>query len=222
MMMGTGRIWDGDLLWLGQIVPLDTGRGIVLLAKPPVGGQFFRRVCGMNIVIFRGREIFVPSPLLPEESKMAIRSKEYKYQVTAQWMSERKGVLKVEGKQDLPVATPLEFKGHPGIWSPEDMFVGALVSCFMTTFLGTAYHRELDFKGFEATAEGTLARPAGEFLFTLLTIQAKVTLPKGGDRDLADEVLEFAKEDCLVSHSIVSEVKLESTILEEKEEVAVS
>jgi len=149
---------------------------------------------------------------------MAIRSKEYKYRVKTQWVSERKGVLEVEGKPALVVATPPEFKGHPGIWSPEDLFVGALLSCFMTTFLGTAYHRELDFKGFEADAEGILARPAGEFLFTDITIRAKVLLPVEGERDLADEVLQFAKEDCLVSHSIVSAVKLVTVIEEEKQE----
>lgn len=153
---------------------------------------------------------------------MTIRSKEYKYRVKVQWASERKGVLEVEGKPELAVATPPEFKGHPGIWSPEDLFVGALVSCFMTTFLGTAHHRGLAFKGFEAEAEGTLARPAGEFLFTDVTIRAKVLLPPGGDRDLADDVLKFAEDDCLVSHSIVSTVRLESEIVvEEGEKLAV-
>lgn len=148
---------------------------------------------------------------------MTIQSKEYKYQVSVQWITERKGVLEAEGKPTFAVATPPEFKGHPGVWSPEDLFVGALASCFMTTFLGTAYHRELEFKGFEAEAEGTLARPVGEFLFTDVTIRAKVLLPAGGDRDLADEVLQFAKDDCLISHSIVSKVTLESVIDFEKE-----
>lgn len=148
---------------------------------------------------------------------MTIRSKEYKYQVKAEWESERKGFLQADGKPTLQVATPPEFKGHPGIWTPEDLFVAALVSCYMTTFLGTAYHRGLDFSSFEASAEGTLARPVGEFLFTEVVIRAKVTQPPGADKDLAFEVLEFAKDDCLISHSIVSKVKLETEVIEEGE-----
>lgn len=152
---------------------------------------------------------------------MTVQSKDYKYKVTVQWISERKGVVEAEGKPSFAVATPPEFKGHPGIWTPEDLFVGALASCFMTTFLGTAYHRGLEFKGFEAEAEGTLARPVGDFLFTDVTIRAKVLLPPGGNPDLADEILEFAKKDCLISHSIVSKVKLESEIeFENKKEMA--
>lgn len=148
---------------------------------------------------------------------MKVRPKEYRYRVGVRWKSERKGVLKAEGKEPLDVATPPEFKGHPGVWTPEDLFVGALVTCFMTTFLGTAYHRGLKFEDFKADAEGVLARPEGEFLFTEVVIRAKLLLPPGGDKDLAREVLEFAEKDCLISHSIVTRVRMEPLIYTLKE-----
>ncbi|MGH7545745.1 MAG: hypothetical protein ACREKI_06135 [Gemmatimonadota bacterium] len=39
------------------------------------------------------------------------------------WTGERKGVISAEGKPELGVATPPEFKGHEGIGSPEDLYV---------------------------------------------------------------------------------------------------
>lgn len=143
---------------------------------------------------------------------MAIRSKVYHYPVRVKWESERIGLLEVKGKPPLEVATPPEFKGHKGFWTPEDLFVSALVSCFMTTFLGTAYHRGLAFESFEADAEGTLERPEDKFLFTEISIRVRIVLPPDGDLMLAHEVLDFAKKDCLVSNSIVSKVKIDPII----------
>ncbi|MBI3126538.1 MAG: OsmC family protein [Candidatus Tectomicrobia bacterium] len=142
-----------------------------------------------------------------------MRPKEYRYKVGVIWESERQGFLSAGGKPAIRVATPPEFKGHEGVWSPEDLFVAAQASCFMMTFLGTAYHRGLKFQAFEAEAEGTLARPEGEFLFTEILIKARVALPPDGDRALAQEILSFAEKDCLVTHSIVSRVRVEAMIL---------
>ncbi|MDA1001027.1 MAG: OsmC family protein [bacterium] len=143
---------------------------------------------------------------------MAIRSKVYHYPVKVKWQNERIGLLELKGKPPLQVATPPEFKGHKGFWTPEDLFVSALASCFMTTFLGTAYHRGLAFESFEADAEGKLERPEKKFLFTEVIIRVRIVLPSDGDLMLAHEVLDFAKKDCLVSNSIVSNVKIEPII----------
>ena len=128
-------------------------------------------------------------------------------------------VMDVAGGEPVNL-TPPEFKGHHGIWTPEDLFVSSLVGCFMTTFLGVAERRELAFEKFDAEAEGVLARPEGEFLFTEMVLRPKLVLPDDGDKDLAHEVLELAKEDCLVSHSVVSEVRMEAVVRTAAEEAA--
>lgn len=151
---------------------------------------------------------------------MQARPKEYRYKVGVIWESERKGFLSAGDKPAIRVATPPEFKGHEGMWTPEDLFVAAQATCFMMTFLGTAAHRALRFEAFEAEAEGVLARPAGEFLFTEIVIKARVALPPEGDSALAREVLAFAEKDCLVSHSIVSRVRVEPTIIHLKPRAA--
>lgn len=143
---------------------------------------------------------------------MQAHPKEYRYKVGVIWEAGRKGFLSAEGKPAIQVATPPEFKGHEGIWTPEDLFVAAQATCFMMTFLGTAAHRGLRFEAFEAEAEGVLARPDGHFLFTEILIKARLALPAGGDRALAREVLAFAEKDCLVARSIVTRVRVEPLI----------
>ena len=37
--------------------------------------------------------------------------------INHRWSREKRGVLAVAGKPDLEVASPPEFRGHPGIWT---------------------------------------------------------------------------------------------------------
>jgi hypothetical protein len=55
-----------------------------------------------------------------EELPMAIRAKSYRYTISVRWTGEKKGALAAAGKPPVEVATPPEFKGHEGVWSPED------------------------------------------------------------------------------------------------------
>lgn len=143
---------------------------------------------------------------------MAIRAKSYKYEVSVRWTGEKKGALTVAGKPPVEVATPPEFKGHEGIWSPEDLYVGAVNSCIMTTFLAFATRAGLAFERYESEAEGLLEFLDGRFVFTKIVVRPRVTLATGSDRDQAEEILHKAEENCLVSNSIRTEVVLEPTI----------
>ena len=69
---------------------------------------------------------------------MESKPKVYLYHTAVRWTEERKGVISCAGKPDVEVATPPEFKGHDGIWSPEDLFVASANICLMTTFLAVA------------------------------------------------------------------------------------
>ena len=61
--------------------------------------------------------------------------KQFTYKTYLRWKEERKGTLSSSGKSDIEVATPPEFRGHPGIWTPEELFIGSVNICIMTTFL---------------------------------------------------------------------------------------
>ncbi len=143
---------------------------------------------------------------------MDVRSKVYLYETTVRWTDYRKGRISCQGKPDVEVATPPEFKGHEGIWSPEDLFVASANVCLMTTFLAVAERTGLAFSSYESTAEGRLELVDGKFQFTAITIKPTITLKSEADAAKAKELIEKAEANCLISNSMKATVTLEPVI----------
>jgi peroxiredoxin-like protein len=143
---------------------------------------------------------------------MEVRSKVYTYHTSVKWTEQRKGVISCAGKPDIQVATPPEFKGHEGIWSPEDLFVASANTCVMTTFLAVAERAGLAFQSYESSAEGRLELVEGKFQFTEITVKPVITLPPGGDAAKAKELIEKAEANCLISNSMKARVHLNASI----------
>ncbi|HUW40296.1 MAG TPA: OsmC family protein [Rectinemataceae bacterium] len=143
---------------------------------------------------------------------MEVRSKSYTYKVAVEWKGQKKGLAAVEGKPGIEVATPPEFKGHPGIWSPEDFFVAAVNSCVMTTFIAFAERAGLSFTAYASEAEGKLELVDGGFRFTEIFVRPHLALASADDRQKAAEVLAKAEANCLISNSITAKVHLEAEI----------
>ena len=144
---------------------------------------------------------------------MDVRSKVYTYRTAVQWTEQRKGTITSEGKPEIQVATPPEFKGHAGIWSPEDLYVAAANICLMTTFLAVAERGCLTFTAYHCEAEGRLELVDGKFQVTLITLRPRITLPSGGDAAKARELIEKAEANCLISNSMKTRIALEPTIV---------
>jgi len=143
---------------------------------------------------------------------MEQKSKVYMYQTAVKWTELRKGIMSCAGKPEVYVATPPEFKGHEGIWSPEDLFVASANICLMTTFLAVAERAGLAFSAYESTAEGRLELVEGKFQFTAITIRPSITVKSGEDVGKAKELIEKAERNCLISNSMKAAVTLEPVI----------
>src|SRR6266566_4677668 len=89
---------------------------------------------------------------------------QYNYSTEVEWTGERRGDLSAPQLPDLAVDAPPEFKGHEGVWTPEHLFVAAVNSCFMTTFLAIAENSKLEFVSFRGGCERKV-REAGEARF---------------------------------------------------------
>ncbi len=136
------------------------------------------------------------------------------YENTIHWMGEKKGQLTVPGLLSLEVATPPEFDGHEGFWSPEHYFVAAVNACVMTTFLAIAHLSKLEYESYEAQATGKLERPEGQGLqFTEITIRPTLVISQSKDMERAGRILQKVEKQCLISNSIKAVVSLEPQIL---------
>ncbi len=137
----------------------------------------------------------------------------YFYRTEVEWNGERHGDLRAPALPNLQVDAPPEFKGHEGAWTPEHLFVGAVNSCFMTTFLAIAENSKLDFVSFKADAKGMLEKvDGGGFVMTEVLLRPTLVLKNARDTERANRILEKAEKNCLISNSIKSNTKLEPEI----------
>lgn len=147
-----------------------------------------------------------------QEINMSSPMNPHTYQSSISWQEGRKGVLAGDGRQDLPVATPPEFGGPAGFWSPEDLYVASENACFMMTFLHLAEKTDIKLSGFNSRAEGTLEFVNGKFKMTRIHLHAVVSVADPEDRERVGEVLQKARQYCLISNSMSTEITVESEI----------
>jgi len=138
----------------------------------------------------------------------------YYYTTGLKWTEEKQGSLSADRSPDLSVATPPEFGGPVGYWSPELLFVGAANACVLATFLAIAENSRLTFVDYSSTATGKLEKiDGGGMQITEIVIKACVSVKQEKDRERIKRVLAKAEENCLVSRSMKARVKVEPEIV---------
>ncbi len=136
----------------------------------------------------------------------------HEYNVKVDWSHEKIGNFTVDGKPEVEVASPPEFDGPEGIISPEDLFVGAATSCFMTTFIAFTGKMRFDFNSFSCEGRGTLEKVEKGFQFTKIHLRANVTVESEELIPKAERALELAGKYCLVSNSMKCPVEHETHV----------
>lgn len=136
------------------------------------------------------------------------------YETEVGWMGQRRGYLR--SSADLPVlevASPPEFNGHEHTWTPEHLFVASLNSCYMATFIAMAEASKLDIVSFTSSAVGKLEKVEGKgFRLTEIVLKPTLVIKFDYDAERAQRILEKAETNCFISNSILTEVKLETSI----------
>ena len=137
----------------------------------------------------------------------------YFYSTDVEWTGARSGNLSAGSLPKLQVDAPPEFKGHEGSWTPEHLFVGAVNSCFMTTFVAIAENSNLDFVNFKTTADGTLEKVEGQgLMITEIVLRPLLTINDARDIARASRILEKAEKHCLIANSAKTQIRLEPQI----------
>lgn len=161
----------------------------------------------------------------------------YKYETTANWTRARRGIVHDSSiSPSVAFSAPPEFQGEAGIWTPEHLLVGAVASCFITTFRAIAEISKFEAPALEVTVEGVVEKPEHNeqareipsvmqssgatvkrqnhgYSFTRLFVRPRLTVPKEADRERGLRLLEKAERACLVSRSLRSEIVLEPEIV---------
>jgi organic hydroperoxide reductase OsmC/OhrA len=104
-----------------------------------------------------------------------------------------------------------------GVWSPEHLFVASLNTCYVLTFLAIAEFSKIDVVSLSSSAKGKLEKVAGSsYKVTEIVVKPKVVIASVDNLARMPRILEKAKENCFVSNSIKSTIKLEPEIFHQQ------
>jgi len=139
---------------------------------------------------------------------------EHNYEVSVAWIADRKGVMtSPELTNSVEVATPPQFpKGMEGIWSPEHLFVAAVNSCLMTTFLAIAENSKLEYTSFKSKAIGKLEMVDGKYMMSEVTLMPEIEIADEQQKERAERVLQKSEANCLISNSVKSKINFQPSI----------
>src|SRR5712692_4079886 len=89
----------------------------------------------------------------------------HKYHVLAWWTAGRTGIAKSDSATNAILFTaPPEFHGLKGRWTPEDLLLCALASCFTTTFHAIAGYAKFEYTDLEAEVERVISKADSGYL----------------------------------------------------------
>jgi len=136
--------------------------------------------------------------------------KDFRFEVNASTLPRRRVRLTSDGKAPLEAATPPEFRGGtPGMWSPEDLLVAAVASCYSLTLEAIAVHRGIEFQYVDVRGIGHVTRRAeGRVGFVVIELAVDVTVAPGYEHE-AERAAHSAKQACLIAHALEVPVELE-------------
>jgi peroxiredoxin-like protein len=136
----------------------------------------------------------------------------HRYEVRIAGGPEGRATLASPGVPDLATAAPADFGGPGDAWSPEQLLLAAVESCFVMTFRAIAQASRIDFTSLAVDAQGIVDRADGGMRFTEIVLRPRLALPAGADPTRVRRALEKAEKTCLVSASLSTPIRLEPEI----------
>jgi peroxiredoxin-like protein len=125
------------------------------------------------------------------------------YRVTAWWVAGQNGIARSESAPNaIHFTVPPQFGGMEGRWSPEDLFLSSLASCFTTSFNAIAEYSKFEYVDLEVEVEGTVAKTTSGYRFTGVVIRPKLKIAHEGSEARGRELLNKTKSLCLVSRAL--------------------
>jgi organic hydroperoxide reductase OsmC/OhrA len=126
-----------------------------------------------------------------------------RFEVSVRWRGGRLTVADTPTGEELAVSKPAELPGGlPECWTPEDLLVTAVASCFALTLVGVAEHRNVPLLDATVRATGRMGRTTdGGVGFVGIDVDAALgTLP--GSEDDVLGAAGAAERRCLVARAL--------------------
>lgn len=127
----------------------------------------------------------------------------HEYRVTLNNEPESSIEARVEDRLELNVGLPVQFDGAGDLWSPEDLFMASISSCFILSFRAVAKNAGFNWKHIHCESKGVLDKEQGKGIrFIGIFTVVELMLVNDEDKDKAVGLLEKSGRVCLISNSI--------------------
>jgi organic hydroperoxide reductase OsmC/OhrA len=111
--------------------------------------------------------------------------------------------LLVEGKPEIQGTADTAFRGEAEKWNPEDLFVAAISSCHMLSYLALCAREKISVLSYEDEATGVMKEDGkGGGRFEQVTLHPVVTIANADHLDRARELHERAHQLCFIASSV--------------------
>jgi peroxiredoxin-like protein len=137
----------------------------------------------------------------------------HQYNVQAKGQPDNDVQVYVKNLEDLTLAAPAQFGGPGDKWSPEDLFMASVASCFILSFTAIARASNLSWLSLACDVRGELDKIEDKTQFTKIVIKAKLVISSTQSREKAERLLIKADQSCLVSNSLKVKSELECEVI---------
>lgn len=147
---------------------------------------------------------------------MTVEARVFRYDTELEWSGGRGSVSRSGDRPPLPAAPPEEFPGgDAAVWSPEHLYLAAIQSCTMLSFLAHCAHNGIEVVSYRAHTTGELTRRQEDRRYAFTGVQMTVLAAvAGGHAGAARGLTAKAERDCFVSASTTAPVEVDWRIIE--------
>ena len=110
---------------------------------------------------------------------------------------------------------PPKYRGDPTRLNPEELFVAALASCQLLTYLALARGAGVTVRRYEERATGTLAIADRKMRMTEVLLRPRITVASGSDEGTGRGLVDKAHDGCFIANSVACAVRIEPEIVVE-------
>jgi organic hydroperoxide reductase OsmC/OhrA len=137
----------------------------------------------------------------------------HRYHTVAWWISGQTGLAKSDSAPNaIHFTAPPQFGGLEGRWTPEDLLLTALASCFTTTFHSISLYAKFKYIDLQVEADGTVSKMETGYGFSEIIIRPNLMIVDEENRELGLSLLRKAAGLCLVSRTLTPAPKFEISV----------
>jgi peroxiredoxin-like protein len=163
-----------------------------------------------------GRDTFDPKSYIMIDITHISRKtdKVHFFEVDLNWLSHKEGILSAHDVGGtLHVATPPSFGGEGREWSPEHLFLSAISSCYMTTFLHFLNKVGVNITKFSCNSIGQIHLVEGKYKFTQVDVYPKIMVSDESAIEKVSGAVQKTHQYCLISNSVDARIIYHPQIL---------